>query len=1566
MKANVDHLAEALAAWEARPGSAQGMSGGAAAAPAAALLSAAESRFASAVRGAAPSTAGHAASAAGDLAPDDRALGHRFLEATGTPAFLRALGGPEPRDRWAEVACAAIRGSGYTLETMLTQRAATLGNRALFEEFGRTLPGGGGWSYARVLARARAFAAAFLAAGEGSAPRVALYLDNSVDGACSDLACLLHDILVTPLNIHFGADELAGIFDRLRITVAVSDDEERLRRLLEVRRRVRVPFTLFSLQPNRVVESGDASLLGEAVARMTPARVDELLAARPRRGLDEVGTVMFTSGSTGRSKGIAFTQFNLVSKRFARAAALPDVGADEVLLCYLPLFHTFGRYLEMLGMIFWRGTYVFAGNPSTETLLAGLRQVRPTGLISIPLRWTQIRDRSIEAMEAANSPQEREVAFRGVVGDRLRWGLSAAGYLEPKVFQHFNRFGVSLCSGFGMTEATGGITMSPPGDYLPDSVGIPLPAIRVRLTEAGEMQIAGPYVARHLADEGEDVEREPAVAADGEEWLATGDLFRRLERGHLTIVDRLKDIYKNDRGQTIAPQRVERQFHGVPGIRRTFLVGDHRSYNVLLVVPDPDDPVLRDAPDDENRREYFHRIVAAANENLAPYERVVNFALLERDFDLERGELTPKGSYRRKVVEQSFAGVIDGLYQRPWVEIPLDDIRLRIPRWFFRDLGILEDDLRAEEGGLSDRRRDLRLALRRVPSEPLVRVGDLDYRIEGDIVDVGVFARQPRLWMGNPALIRFAPCKEGWDVAMAGVSAGALLPRAAAQIPDRATRPRGIGDPRLLEINELLLATLFGPVEEALAALESLALELTRSDDRLAAVIRRRIAALARHRDARLRCLAYRTLLLDETVPGYGVAFPSFVESGLSFLDEESIAAIAVARFEQRRLQLLRQRLFGYRARLSWPAAENTRAQFESILSLLASFARRHPDYYKPVRAELTCWVLHRDDPVLSAYAQGLLDELASWFESRLETETSLRERDRLRAGIQFDDEIPGADRERIRQLLLETGFLLESVILTFDEQDFNLEQVADDGLWVSRMQSRGQYQLYRLSVNTRRHRHFDLLVILRSDMDAAAVRLTNYWMVAIGDHPLGERPLPRFGCVRPDLAAMSLEFVREPSVAERIRALAAAEGPKGRLTEEHAWRKLYVRALAAFFRAWQDSARRIVPGAIDPANVSVPDIDYHEGALILSLAGWEPYRNTVSLFRPICRTFYQKTRLLYPSGSRALRLEWIFESCVEALGAQPALELLALLQREAREQLVEEAIDPELLASLDEFLVRFPERYHAPLPLSNAIERYGEWSRDNAGATEDARSQLLDQLIDLYHLERFGEIARYHLYRHTCFAAAPAPALEAFDRLLNALRAEPARPATERVELSDLQAALVEQGDRNLFSRLVFPRARGAQRIEVLTFGDAERPQVTVRTHFADTRGETYDFREPVEPEEVGQLYRLFFQERFPKTVSELDRHLIVMDATERLVGGLSYRMDSPQIAHLDGVVVNAAVAARGIASALLEDFAVRMASRGVKVLRTGFIMREFCEQRGFRLDRRWGGLVRMLGEEG
>jgi len=599
--------------------------------------------------------------------PEQVQLWRTWLDRTGAPDFLCALDGAEARERWAEVCFAAIRRADYGLDQLLEDRVRTQGEHPLFEELQRD--DSSRWTYAQVQRRVRGYAAALLAE-VGPEPRVAIYLQNSVQGACADLACLLHDIFVTPLSVHLDVDELAFILERLQINVAITDNSERARRLLEAGNRIGRPLEVLMTRDSRSVERCEVQHFVEMATRRTPAEVESILAARPRLGLDDPCTIMFTSGSTGRPKGVVFTRFHLLSKRFARAAALPEVGRDEVLLSYLPLYHTFGRYLEMLGTIYWRGTYVFSGSPSAETLLEALPRVRPTGMIGIPLRWSQMAERCEAAAGEADAETSAEEVFRSVVGPRLRWGLSAAGYLSPRVFRFFRRNGVALCSGFGMTEATGGITMNPPDEYVDNTVGVALPGMRLRFTEEGEMQIGGAYVGRYLREEGQGFELEAPLVVDGEEWLPTGDLFERLDLDHLSIVDRIKDIYKNSRGQTVAPRRVEARFLGVPGIKRTFLVGDHRAYNVLLIVPDFEDPVLRSTYDEESRQEYFNQIAAAANQNLASFERVVNFVLLERDFEIERGELTPKGSFRRSAVEKNFAKTIEALYASPEIELP--------------------------------------------------------------------------------------------------------------------------------------------------------------------------------------------------------------------------------------------------------------------------------------------------------------------------------------------------------------------------------------------------------------------------------------------------------------------------------------------------------------------------------------------------------------------------------------------------------------------------------------------------------------------------------------------------------------------------------------------------------------------------------------------------------------------------------------------------------------------------------------------------------------------------------
>jgi long-subunit acyl-CoA synthetase (AMP-forming) len=1484
-----------------------------------------------------------AATAARAAEQGDPALWQRFLETTGESAYLVSLPDREGRHAWADLVFWALRRADFGLASLLDWRVRTRADRTYLHDLGRadepTL------TFAQTAQRARRVAARLLGPQQHAKPRppVALLVANTLDGIVTDLACLVHDIPVAPLNIQEDSATLVWICDRLAIADLVVDTPDRLQRALEIRERVAQPFTIHLLTSTDTGDDRVRALLRDA-GDLGDEEVARRLAARPRLGLDDVATVLFTSGSTGRPKGIGFTPFNLVSKRFARAAALPAVGRDELLLCYLPLYHTFGRYLELMGMLYWGGTYALVANPSADALIGGMARMRPTGLISVPLRWQQIRER-VEATA--------EASLSDVTGGRLRWGLSAAGWLAPDTFRWFHAQGVELCSGFGMTEGTGGLTMTPPGEYREDSVGRPLPGVQVRIGQDGELQVAGPYVARYLPPDGEPGDLTGEHTDDDQWWLGTGDLFETLPDGHLRIVDRIKDIYKNNRGQTVAPRKVESRFAGVPGIARTFLVGDGRPYNVLLIVPDPSDPILVGSSD-ADRDAYFHRVVSQANLDLAAYERVVNFAVLERDFSADQGELTPKGSLRRKAIAANFADLIDGLYRRR--AISWQDQQITIPDWVLRDLGLLEDEITLEDDALVNKRNGARLEIRTGGRPGWIQIGDLEYRPtgEGRGLDLGKFARQPLLWVGNPALQSFLPCRGGWDARFAGIDEQVLLPeretsRSRIQCPPRR-------DDRLGELDDLVQAALFddtGPAKRAVLAIEE---RLAHAPPREALLLRRRLEALAGHPELAIRCEAYRVLVLDDPEPDYGRYLPAFVTSGKPFLCRDSIAAIAGGAREPRRLLSFRRRLHAYRRHLDWPASPEVRQIFQDLMQLLVDFARHHPENVATVRRELICWQLFDGDPDLAQHAVAMRRELTGWHLDRLAASHATVD---WSGKLVFQEGIEGDEIARLRAVVEGTTFLAESVALAFDTE-LDLDSVPRGGIWISRTSAQPFSSRYRVSINTDTGRHFDLLIILRDDLDDPEVAETFQLVAMIRSWPTEAPVLPRLGAVRVDLGAASLAFANGLTVWDHMRQHATTTADASAMGRS-SWRRLLLAGMATVLTVWRHSGRRIVPGLVTPSNVIVPERDWQRGRLMISLAGWRRYHGPLDLIRPLLKNFLRLPVSHYPSLGGMLDDDWLLEAVPEALGQRDGADFLdEVAAAVEREPLAEAPAD--FSERVRAFAAELRERYRPNLAVEGATERFGTWRAANPDASPRACSDQIESLVRLYRLDREGELAVFTLFAGTFLAAAPEAAREASDRLLRKLFQHPQLRAARTVELSDLQAALSDTAQRDALARLAFPRSAGEARPALQAIGDRAREHVVLQTEMRDDRDFRYMVREPRDAAEMGRLYRQFLRANFPLEFSEVDHHLVAVDADEQLVGGVVWRLDASGEPHLDGIVVNESLRGRGLARNLLADFTRRLADAGHEVLRTHFSLQGFFAGLGFAVDQQRGGLVKRL----
>ncbi len=377
---------------------------------------------------------------------------------------------------------------------------------------------------------------------------------------------------------------------------------------------------------------------------------------------DAPATIIYSSGTTGEPKGVTLSQRNLVSNTRSVVEAFGDQPMD-LRLNFLPLSHVFARTADIYTWILRGSQLALAQN--RDTIIDDCKRFKPTVLIGVPYFFERVRQKLIESGKG-----DRPGILRRLFGGEIRGCISGGAALANETYDYYESQEVPLLQGYGLTETSPVVSFSTLDIVKRGTVGKPIEGVDVRIENDGEVAVRGPnLMLGYWKNESATAE----VVRNG--WFYTGDLGAMDDDGFLRITGRKKEIIVTATGKNIFPSHLEALLCRDPFILQAMVIGTDRKYLSALIVPDPDilkaeiwrrrllvfrrksavqHPVIIDL-----YRERIDRQLA----QLAKYEQIQRFKLLDRGFLPENGHLTPKLSLRRDLIMRDFKDDIEELYR---------------------------------------------------------------------------------------------------------------------------------------------------------------------------------------------------------------------------------------------------------------------------------------------------------------------------------------------------------------------------------------------------------------------------------------------------------------------------------------------------------------------------------------------------------------------------------------------------------------------------------------------------------------------------------------------------------------------------------------------------------------------------------------------------------------------------------------------------------------------------------------------------------------------------------------
>jgi long-chain acyl-CoA synthetase len=530
---------------------------------------------------------------------------------------------------------------------------------------------------------------------------IAILSENRPEWPMADMASLLLGAVTVPLYTTLTPEQTAFVLhDSGCRTIFLSSDQQ-LRKILSILPQTQIEKIVvmdpLEFKGDLAPFAGKCTTMKQITAQ-GPERLDAEIEARARSvGPDDLATIVYTSGTTGASKGAMLTHGNIACNIDYSLRGF-DMRPGLISISFLPLCHITARHVDF-AMLYHGVTLAYC--PFLDRLAVSLLAVQPSTFVAVPRVYEKIYAQAEQKAKgfpkraifnwalsvgrkhkpeilAGKTPTSRrwklanKIVFskiRAGMGGRVETFISGGAPLGRELAEWYATVGIRIHEGYGLTETSPVIAVNTPVNHRIGTVGKILPNLEVRIAEDGEILVRGPSVFKGYWNRPEETK---AALVDG--WFKTGDIGHIDTDGYLSVTDRKKDLIKTSGGKFIAPQPIENSLKLNPLVGIAAILGDRRKFPAVIVSPNfvqLEEWARENSIPFSSRaelvahpkvQELYEKIVEGVNGNLARFEKLKRIMVVAEEFTPDNGALTPTMKLKRKVIEERYRKQIDALY----------------------------------------------------------------------------------------------------------------------------------------------------------------------------------------------------------------------------------------------------------------------------------------------------------------------------------------------------------------------------------------------------------------------------------------------------------------------------------------------------------------------------------------------------------------------------------------------------------------------------------------------------------------------------------------------------------------------------------------------------------------------------------------------------------------------------------------------------------------------------------------------------------------------------------------